>query len=64
VVGAEHPLAVGEGPLEERDRLDETARRLIGKREAVPGAVGLRVVGAKDPLAVGGDPFAEIDGAR
>ena len=46
MVGAQHPLAVGEGPLEQRDRLGRPPRRLVGGGE-VCGGQGVGVVGAQ-----------------
>ena len=53
VVGAQDPLAVGEGLLEQRDRLVQPPRRPVGAGEVVAGGQGVGVVGAQDPLAVG-----------
>ena len=57
VVGAQHPLAVGERPLKQRDRLGRPPRILVGHREVVPRCQGGRVVGALQPLAVGERPL-------
>ena len=61
VVGAQHPLAVGEGPLEQRDRLGQAPRRLVGGGEVVAGGQGVGVVGAQHPLAVGEGPLEQRD---
>ena len=53
VLGAQDPLAVGEGAALERDRLVERARRLVGVGEVVAGGQGVGWLGAQDPLAVG-----------
>ena len=53
MVGAQDPLAVGEGPLVQRDGLVQAPRRLIGAGEVVAGGQGIGVVGAQDPLGVG-----------
>ena len=41
---------VDEGPLEQRDRLAQSARRLVGAGEVVAGGEGVRVVGAQHPV--------------
>ena len=53
MVGAEGPLAVGEGALVQRDGPSGPARGLVGVGEVVPGVQGVGVVGAQDPLPVG-----------
>ena len=50
MIGAQDPLKVGEGPLEQRDRLGCASRRLVGHREVVAGSPACWVVGAQDPL--------------
>ena len=62
VVGAQHPVGVGQGPVEQRDRLVQPARRLVGAREVVPRDERVRVVGTQHPLPVGQGPFVEGDG--
>src|SRR5450759_3319539 len=59
IVWAEHPLLVGQGPLEQRDRLAQPPRRLVGGGEVVPAGQGVRMVGAEAPLAVGQGPLEQ-----
>jgi hypothetical protein len=61
VVGAHHSFVVGEGLLEERDRLGHAPRRLVGGREVIPRCEGAGVVGAQQPLAVGESLLEERD---
>ena len=61
MVGAQHPLAIGEGPLEQWDRLVQPPRRLVGASEVVAGGQGVGVVGAQHPLAVGEGPLVQRD---
>ena len=61
MVGAEDPLAVGQGLLVQGDRLGGPARRLVGVGEVVPRGQGVGVVGAEDPLAVGQGPLVQGD---
>jgi hypothetical protein len=61
VVRAQDPLAVGQGPLEQRDRLGDPARLTAGDGEAVPGGQGSGVIRAQDPLAVGQGPLEQRD---
>jgi hypothetical protein len=53
VVGAQHPLPVGQGLLVQRDGLGRVPRRPVGAGEVIAGGQGLRVVLAQDPLSVG-----------
>ena len=55
---AEDPLAVGEGPLVQRDGLVQPPGLLVGKSEIVTGSQGVGVGLAEDPLAVGEGPLA------
>ena len=61
MVRAQDPLAVGQGPLVQRDRLGGPARGLVGEGEVVPGGQGVGVVRAQDPLAVGQGPLVQRD---
>ena len=62
MVGAQHPLAVGQGLLVQRDRLVQPPRR-PGRRQArlFREMQGVGVVGAQDPLAVGQGPLVQRD---
>jgi len=42
VAGAAYPLAVGQGPLVQRDRLAEPARRLAATALSMPRTAGMR----------------------
>ncbi len=53
MVRAEHPPPVGQGLLEQRDRLTDPPRRLVGAGEVVPGGQGVRMVRAEHPPPVG-----------
>ena len=57
--GAQDALAVGQGPLVQRDRLGGPARGPVGQGEVVPGVQGVGVVRAQDPLAVGQGPLVQ-----
>jgi len=59
---AEEPLAVGEGPLVQRDGLGQPPGRPVGSSEVVPGGQGVGVGLAEDPLAVGKELLAVLDG--
>ena len=61
MVGAEHPLPVGEGGFVQRDRLVQLPRRLIGAGEVVPASERVGMVGTE--VVVGQDkyPFSNID---
>ena len=61
MLGAEHPLAVGEQRLVDRDRVVNTARRLVGSGEVVAGRERVGVLGAQDPLAVGEQRLEDRD---
>jgi hypothetical protein len=52
VVGAEGPLTVVEGLLEQRDGPPGVSGRLVGGGEVVAARQRLGVVGAKDPLTI------------
>ena len=53
MVGAQHPHAVGQGLLVQRDGPAQVPRRLVGAGEVVPRGQGVGVVGAQHPHAVG-----------
>ena len=52
VVGAQHPLPVGQVLLIPGDRLGRPARRLVGGGEVIARTQGARVVGTQQPLPV------------
>ena len=55
VVIAQHPHAVGQGLLEQRDSPFRVPRRLVGAGEVVPRGQGVGMVGAQQPrIADGG----------
>ena len=59
---AEHPLAVGEGALVQRDGLIQPPGRLVGDGEVVAGGQGVGVGVAQQPLAVGEGALVQRDG--
>ena len=63
MVGAEDPLAVGEGLLVQGDGPVQLPGRLVGAGEVVAGGQGVGVVGAEDPLPVGEGLLVQGDGA-
>ena len=62
VVGAQHPLAVDQGLLQQRDGPAQVPRRLVGAGEVVPRDQGVGVVGAQHPLAVDQGLLEQRDG--
>jgi hypothetical protein len=63
VDGAEDPLRVGEGLLEQGDGAAQVPGRLVGGGEVVSGGEGVGVVGAEDPLRVAEGLLEQVDGA-
>ena len=63
MVGAQHPLAGGEGLLVQGEGVGGAARGLIGAGEVVPRGQGVGVIGAQDPLAAGGGTDKTSDDA-
>jgi hypothetical protein len=59
---AEDLLGVGEGALEQRDRLGQPPDCLVGGREVVTGSQDVGVSVTKDPLAVGEGALEQLDG--
>jgi hypothetical protein len=51
------PLAVGEGPLVQRDRLRQSPLRIVGSGEVASEIQGAGVGFALQPLEVGGGPL-------
>ena len=64
MVGTEQPLPVRENLLDQRDRVGDPARRVVGGGEAVARAHGVRMARAEQTLEVRGQGLADRDGAR
>ena len=59
---AQHPLAVGEGALQQRDGLIQPPGGLVGDGEVVAEDQGVGVGVAQRPLAVGEGALQQRDG--
>jgi hypothetical protein len=62
VVGAQHPLPVGQGLLKQPDGLVRPARVQVGDGEVIARPQGLGVVGAQHALLVGQGLLEQPDG--
>ena len=64
MVGAQHPLQVGQVLLMQGDRLGRPARRPVGVGEVMARGQGVGVVGAQHPLLFGQQRLRDQDGLR
>ena len=55
-------LALGEGPLEQRDGLGQPPRLEVSVGQVITGGQGVGVVASQDLLAVGEGPLEQRDG--
>lgn len=63
VVAAQHPLAIGQPLLMQRNRAPWITGRLIGASKVVAGGQSIGVVAAQHPLAADQRALIEGDGA-
>ena len=60
VIGGQHPLAIGQSALVQRDRLGVTPGHQVGAGQAAGRAQGVGVLGAQHPLVIGEPSIASV----